>query len=80
MTKEKQKFCGNCGNHNAYNYPDQVFCTRRFSKNINPVVQTLWCCGEWNPSSVVQTLWCCEEWNPSSQECYCVEEAVKTKR
>jgi len=63
--KTKQRFCGNCGNHNAYNYPDQVFCSMRFSENKNPIVET---------------LWCCEEWNPSSQECYCVEEAMKNKK
>jgi len=60
--KTERRFCGNCGNHNAYNYPDQIFCTKRLSDNKDPVVQT---------------LWCCEDWNPSSQECYCVEEAIK---
>ncbi|HEY4675355.1 MAG TPA: hypothetical protein VIH48_04795 [Candidatus Bathyarchaeia archaeon] len=60
--KEKQRFCGNCGNHNAYNYPHQVFCTMRFCANENPIVPT---------------LWCCEKWNPSGQECYCIEEAMK---
>jgi hypothetical protein len=62
--KIKQKFCGNCGNHNAYSYPEQVFCSRRFSERKDPIVQT---------------LWCCEEWNPSSQECYCVDEAMKKR-
>ncbi len=61
-TKVKQKFCGNCGSHNAYNYPDQVFCTIRFCLNENPVVET---------------LWCCEKWNSSSQKCCCVEEAYR---
>jgi hypothetical protein len=56
----KQKFCGNCGNHNVYDYPYKIFCTKRFSENLNPIVET---------------LWCCEEWNPSSQECHCVKEA-----
>jgi len=37
----------------------------RFSENKNPIVPT---------------LWCCEKWNPSSQECYCVEEAMKNKK
>jgi hypothetical protein len=60
--RTKQKFCGNCGNHNAYEYPEKIFCSRRFSKNEEPIVDT---------------LWCCPEWNPSSQECYCVEEALK---
>ncbi|MDI6691644.1 MAG: hypothetical protein QME50_07295 [Candidatus Bathyarchaeota archaeon] len=59
--KAKQKFCGNCGNHNVYEYPEKIFCSKRFSKNEDPIVET---------------LWCCPEWNPSSQECYCVEEAL----
>jgi hypothetical protein len=62
--KVKQKFCGNCGNHNIYEYPEKIFCSKRFSKNENPIVNT---------------LWCCPEWNPSSQECYCVEEALKNR-
>jgi len=60
--KMKQKFCGNCGNHNAYKYPDQVLCWRRFCENEDPIVET---------------LWCCEKWSSSSQECYCIEEALK---
>jgi hypothetical protein len=60
-----KKFCGNCGSHNAYNYPDRLFCGKRFSEDKDPVVQT---------------LWCCEEWNPSSQECYCVREAMKKQK
>ncbi|MGQ9507043.1 MAG: hypothetical protein ACUVTB_04185 [Candidatus Bathycorpusculaceae bacterium] len=59
--KAKQKFCGNCGNHNVYEYPEKIFCSKRFSKNEDPIVET---------------LSCCPEWNPSSQECYCVEEAL----
>jgi hypothetical protein len=60
--KVKRKFCGNCGNHNMYKFPDLVFCFMRFCEEKD---------------AVVQTLWCCEKWNPSSQECYCVEEAIK---
>ena len=63
--KGEKRYCGNCGNHNAYNFPDQIFCTRRFSDNKDPVVQT---------------LWCCQDWNPSSQDCYCIEEAIKKQR
>ncbi|MEM3699532.1 MAG: hypothetical protein QXL57_01510 [Candidatus Bathyarchaeia archaeon] len=62
--KVKQKFCGNCGNHNAYEYPEKIFCSKRYSKNEDPIVET---------------LWCCPEWNPSSQECYCVEEALNRR-
>lgn len=61
----KQKFCGNCTSHNAYNYPNQVFCTRRFLKNKNPIVQT---------------LWCCEEHYPSAQECNCIRDASGRKK
>lgn len=60
-TKAK-RVCGNCGTHVVYVYPDKVFCSTRFCENKNPIVET---------------LWCCEEWNPNSQECYCVEEATK---
>jgi hypothetical protein len=66
--KEKsnaEKFCGNCTSHNAYSYPDQVFCTRRFLKNKN---------------AIVRTLWCCEEWMQSAQECNCIEDAKKKQR
>ncbi|MEM3697814.1 MAG: hypothetical protein QXQ94_10010 [Candidatus Bathyarchaeia archaeon] len=62
--KVKQKFCGNCGNHNVYEYPEKIFCSKRYSKNENPIVET---------------LWCCPEWNLSSQECYCVEEALNKR-
>jgi hypothetical protein len=62
---EEQKFCGNCGSHNAYEYPDRVFCSKRFGEDKNPIVET---------------LWCCENWNPSSQECYCVKEAMAKRK
>jgi hypothetical protein len=58
----ERKYCGNCGTHTVYNYPNQLFCSKRFSEDKNPLVDT---------------LWCCENWNPSSQECYCVKEAMK---
>jgi hypothetical protein len=65
-SKEKvKKFCGNCGNHNPYNYPDRIFCSTRNAENKDPIVDT---------------LWCCDEWNPVSQECYCVREALKKGR
>jgi predicted deacetylase len=67
MEKEsfsQEKFCGNCDNHNTYNYPDQVFCTLRLLQNKNPIVET---------------LWHCKEWIPSTQGCYCVQEAKKNK-
>ena len=64
-TEPEQKFCGNCDCHNAYNYPDEVFCTRRFRKGQNPIVKT---------------LWHCEEWNLSPQRCQCVEDAMRKEK
>jgi hypothetical protein len=63
-SKTKKRSCGNCVHHNPYDYPHQILCTRLLLENKNPVVQT---------------SWCCEEWNPSSEECYCVEEAMKKR-
>jgi hypothetical protein len=60
----ERKYCGNCGSHNAYDYPDKVFCGTRFSQDKDPVVDT---------------LWCCEQWSPSGQECYCVREAMRKR-
>jgi hypothetical protein len=60
----KKRFCGNCGYHTVYDYPKKIFCARLLAKNKNPVVDTLWCCGEWNQSS---------------QECFCVEEATNKR-
>jgi len=62
---EIKKFCGNCNNHSPYNYPDQIFCQSRFLENKNPIVET---------------LWCCEKWSSMTQECYCVQEALKNKK
>lgn len=65
--KEKtkvEKFCGNCSNHSPHDYPDKIFCSIRFIQNKNPIVET---------------LWCCNKWNAASEECYCVEEAMKKK-
>jgi len=60
--KTERKFCGNCSSHNAYNYPSRIFCSLRFFQNKDPIVET---------------LWCCDSWNPSSQECHCVKDALK---
>lgn len=64
-TQSKQTFCGNCTSHNAYEYPVRVFCTRRFLKNKDPIVQT---------------LWCCEEYYPAAQECNCITDASHKKK
>jgi len=59
-----EKYCGNCDSHNSYSYPKQVFCSTRYAQNLNPIVDTLWHCGNWNQVS---------------QECYCVREALRNK-
>jgi hypothetical protein len=64
-TEPKERFCGNCTSHNAYKYPDQVFCTRRFLKKKYPIVQT---------------LWCCEEYYPAAQECNCIGDAKEKRK
>jgi hypothetical protein len=62
---EAKRFCGNCDCHNACNYPDEVFCMRRFLEKKDPIVKT---------------LWHCEDWNSSSQQCNCVEDASKKEK
>ncbi len=59
-----ERFCGNCDGHNCYDYPTKVFCSTRYAQNKNPIVDT---------------LWCCSEYNQVSQECYCVREAKKAR-
>jgi hypothetical protein len=61
---KEERFCGNCSSHNPYEYPARMFCLKRYAKNKHPVVDTLWCCGDWSP--VVQA-------------CYCVHDAIKEK-
>ena len=58
----EHKYCGNCGSHNIYCYPDEVFCTNRFLQKKN---------------AVVKTLWHCDDWHLNPQTCECVEEAKK---
>ncbi len=59
-----EHFCGNCDSHNSFNYPTQVFCSTRHAQNLDPIVDT---------------LWRCDQWNLVSQECYCVREAKRAK-
>lgn len=63
VEKEK-RFCGNCGSHNPYEYPIRMFCLKRYAQNKDPIVDT---------------LWCCYDWNPDNQDCHCVREALKKK-
>jgi hypothetical protein len=62
--KEDGEYCGNCDSHNSYEYPNKVFCSTRYGKNLSPIVET---------------LWRCNDYNKVSQECYCVREAQKEK-
>lgn len=64
MKKPKtERYCGNCDGHNAFEYPNKVFCSTRYGQNKDPIVKT---------------LWCCDEWNMISQQCYCVREALRS--
>ncbi len=58
---EEKKVCGNCRYHNAYKYPDTVFCFAKFSDRKEPVI------------SIFDS---CDEWESKLQECYCLEEAL----
>ena len=62
--KKMEKFCGNCGSHNLYEFPSKMFCSTRYDQGKDPIVDTLWCCGDWNQVS---------------QECYCIREALREK-
>ena len=64
-TKTKNKYCGNCDAHNCYIYPSKIFCSTRYEQNLDPIVDT---------------LWCCIHWNEVTKECYCVKEALKNKK
>jgi hypothetical protein len=64
IVAREKRFCGNCGSHNPYEYPTRMFCSMRYAQNKDPIVDT---------------LWCCDEWNPVIQECHCVRDALKEK-
>jgi hypothetical protein len=62
--EREKRFCGNCGSHNPYVYPTRIFCLKRYAQNKDPIVDTLWCCGDWSPVN---------------QDCHCVRDALKKK-
>ncbi len=62
QSTSKEKHCGNCHHHNAYDYPKKVFCLFRFLRKENPVVST---------------LDVCENWQQDHQKCLCLQEALK---
>ena len=58
------KVCGNCRYHNAYEYPDYVFCFNKFSDR------------EYPRFSIFDF---CEQWENKLQECFCLEDALKKR-
>ena len=62
--KKAEKFCGNCDSHNLYEFPSKIFCSTRYDKGKDPIVDT---------------LWHCKDWSSVSQKCYCVREALSEK-
>ncbi len=60
--KALDKCCGNCRDHNACRYPENIFCFMKLCDNENPVRSIFDTCGEW----VVK-----------EQDCLCVEDALK---
>ena len=63
-SKSKNRFCGNCHYHDMYEYPDLILCRLHYQNSSN---------------FIFSTLGCCEKWAPDSQECFCVEEAMKKR-
>jgi hypothetical protein len=62
--KEKRRFCGNCINHNPYEYPKTIFCSKRYAQTKEPIAET---------------LGCCNDWSQVNQDCHCVRDALKEK-
>ncbi len=62
--ESKRRYCGNCSQHNVYEYPDSILCSLRY---------------ESGKDSTVPTLWSCEHWKPSPEECFCVKETLKKR-
>ena len=65
QTDTVEKLCGNCYHHNAYRYPDQIFCVLHFLEKKNPIYPT---------------LDVCEKWKLDNQECFCLQEALKKRQ
>jgi hypothetical protein len=64
-TGRMRKICGNCRYHNAYVYPDTVFCFARFAKK---------------QESAVSILFGCDEWEEQQQDCFCLEDHMKKQK
>ena len=65
QAEPEKKYCGNCRYHDVYQYPDLIFCFVRYGRNLD---------------SVYPTLGYCELWEKKTQECFCIEEALKNER
>jgi hypothetical protein len=61
---DEGEYCGNCDSHNSYQYPTKVYCSTRYWHALDPIVDT---------------LWHCSDYNRVGQECYCVREAKKAQ-
>jgi len=63
-SESERRFCGNCHHHSMYRHPDLLFCRLRYLNRQDPVVPT---------------LGSCEQWKHYTQECFCVEEALRKR-
>ena len=64
-SRSKSKFCGNCYYHDMYEYPNLILCRLHYENSKDFIFPTLGSCGKWAPDS---------------QECFCVEEAMKKRK
>lgn len=64
IIKPRDKCCGNCRYHSAYQYPDTIFCFDKFGNTENPV------------KSVFDV---CNEWEFKEQACFCLDNALKRR-
>jgi len=60
--KALHKCCGNCRGHNAYRYPETIFCFARLCENEDPM------------RNIFDI---CDEWAVKEQGCVCIEDALK---
>jgi hypothetical protein len=63
-SKSENRFCGNCQYHDMYEYPILILCRFHYQNSSD---------------FIFPTLGYCEKWAPESQECFCVEEAMKKR-
>jgi hypothetical protein len=61
---DEKRFCGNCSYHHTYEYPDLIFCFRRFEEEKN---------------AIFPILDHCEYWELQSEGCFCLRDALEAK-